>query len=165
MKKFISQIGYTYCGKWKKLEQPMGSKDKELWIKFFPDNQELSTKNGPLVYLWVYNNEIIYVGESSKSVTKRMSGHEGGFRGNSKSGRAKQDYLTVNKIDEIEVYVCFEAGLFNFLYQKKNQLSIPVEDLQENMFENNLEVVKYIEENLFIGYFNPVLNGKIVQKT
>ena len=161
MKDFLNQIGYEYCGKWKKLDLHMGSIGNELWIKYFPENLNLNKKNGPLVYIWIYDNKIIYAGESTKSVKQRMGGHEGGFRGNSNSGRAKQKYLLENKIEEIEVFVCFFAGFLKFLEQKKNQLYLPKHINDSMLISSDMFRTKNLEENLIIAYFNPVLNTKL----
>jgi hypothetical protein len=90
-----------------------------------------------------------------------MQGHEGGFRGNSKSGRAKQKYLLENQIEEIEVFVCFQPGFLNFLQKKKNQLPFPKYLLNNALMESEMIRCKNLEESILIGFFNPVLNTKL----
>lgn len=164
MKDFFKQIGYEYCGKWKKLENHKGNNGKDLWYNFFSENLDLTQRRQPLIYLWIYNDKILYVGESSKSLAQRMTGHEGGFRGNSNSGRAKQKFLLDNQIEEIEVFVCFFAAFLKFLEQKKKQLSLPKYINESVLISNDMISDKNLEENLIIGYFNPILNTKLVEK-
>ena len=159
MKDFFEQIGYQYCGKWRKLEQHLGNRGNELWIKYFPEKLDLSNMKKPLVYLWFYKDQIFYVGESSKSVSERMRGHEGGFRG-SKSGRAKQKYLLENNIDELDVYVCFSASFMSSLQLMKNDLALPNQLKSKLLNEDNMLNAKRLEEYLIIGYFNPILNAR-----
>lgn len=150
----LEELGYAYCGYWQRLTEYMGSVGKELWMKYTAEVKDLSSKSGPLVYVWIVNGQIIYVGETLQTINKRMAGHEGGFRGGSKSGLERQKNMLALNEDRIDVYVAFKPFLSTYLQQSKgnfHHLMVPSDD--------NMILARKREEALIIGLMNPILNN------
>lgn len=155
MKKLFQDLGYEYCGYWQRLSEHMGSAGKELWMKYTAEVKDLSSQEGPLVYVWMVNDQIIYVGETSLTIKKRMGGHEGGFRGGSESGIERQKSMLALNESRIDVYVAFKPLFSNYIQQSNNAISrlmIPT--------TNNMIVARKREEALIIGLMNPILNKR-----
>ena len=152
----LKTIGYKHCGYWTKLTDHQGSIGKELWYKFTVEDIYLSNLKGPLVYIWVANEKIIYVGFTSRSIKTRMLDHEGGFRGGSKSGVERQANILTLNMGRIDVFVAFEPFFSSYLKEIENtplyEILSPVDD--------NIDFAMKREENLFIGILNPLLNNR-----
>ncbi len=157
----FKELGYTHCGYLQRLSENKGSVGKELWYEFVISDIKLSTNPGPLVYLWFYKDEIIYVGETSKSVKERIiNGHFGGFRGGSNSGVEKQKQLLHLDEDRIDIFIAFQPFFLKYLHEK-------VKSVDGNNFSkmfypihNDMMLAKYLEEKSIISMFNPKLNIK-----
>ncbi len=155
---FFKELGYVHCGYLQRLSENKGSKDKELWYKFVIINKQLCNSPGPLVYLWFYKDEMIYVGETSLSIKERITkGHFGGFRGGSYSGVERQKQLLLLEEDEIYVLVAFEPFFLKYLHEQvnRNNFSNMISPLQSDML-----LGKYLEEKSIIAMLNPKLNIK-----
>ena len=123
MKKLFQDLGYEYCGYWQRLSEQMGSTGKELWMKYTAEVKGLSSQEGPLVYIWMVNDQIIYVGETSQTIKKRMGGHEGGFRGGNKSGIERQKSMLALNESRIDVHVAFKPLFSNYIQQSNHALN------------------------------------------
>lgn len=155
MKKLFQDLGYAYCGYWQRLSEHKGSTGKELRMKYIAEVKDLSSMSGPLVYIWIVNDQVIYVGETSQTIKKRMAGHEGGFRGGSKSGVERQKSMFALNDNRIDVYVAFKPLFSNYIQQSNNAISrlmLPT--------TNNMIVARKREEALIIGLMNPILNKR-----
>ena len=155
MKKLFLDLGYEYCGYWNRLNEHMGSVGKELWMKYIVEVEDLSSREGPLVYVWMVHDQIIYVGETAQTIKKRMAGHESGFRGGSKSGVERQKSILALNENRIDVYVAFKPLLIKYLQQSTNnfaRLMVPSND--------DMILGRKREEALIIGIMNPILNKR-----
>lgn len=156
MKKLFQDLGYEYCGYWQRLSEHKGAVGKELWMKYTAEEKGLSSQEGPLVYVWIVNDQIIYVGETSLTIKKRMvRGHEGGFRGGSKSGIERQKSMLALNESRIDVYVAFKPLFSNYIQQSNNAISRLMSPTTNNMI-----VARKREEALIIGLMNPILNKR-----
>tara|TARA_B110001452_G_C15082780_1_gene377761 strand:+ start:150 stop:620 length:471 start_codon:yes stop_codon:yes gene_type:complete len=153
---FFKNIGYKYCGYWSRLTENQGSIGKELWMKYRTEETHLSNLKGPLVYIWIANGKIIYVGVSSKSVKIRMSGHESGFRGRSQSGVERQASILALNQNRVDVFVAFNSFFFNYLMEIKNTM---ISELLSPL-DNDKNLAMKREENLIIALLNPELNKR-----
>lgn len=158
MKQFFKTLGYQYCGYWQKLEKHKGTVGKELWFKYIPEEKELSNKAGAIVYIWIADEKVIYVGVSSQNVKTRMADHEGGFRGGSKSGIERQFSMLQLKQDRINVYVAFKPYFLNYIYQNKNIFNLSGGANLLQPIDTNMRIAKYREEKLIIAIMDPLLN-------
>ena len=102
------------------------------------------------------NDQIIYVGETSLTIKERMvGGHEGGFRGGSKSGIERQKSMLALNESRIDVYVAFKPLFSNYIQQLNNAISRLMSPTTNNMI-----VARKREEALIIGLMNPILNKR-----
>jgi hypothetical protein len=156
---FFKSIGYQNCGYWNKLINSKGSKDNPLWFEFITSENNLAYSQGPLVYIWIVNEQIIYAGTSTQSVNKRMTqGHIGGFRGGSHSGIEKQKIMLELNVNRIDVLVTFKPFFSKYFDDNINkyfdgEFKSIIPSLNEDM--NNS---RYFEEKLLISIFKPILN-------
>ncbi len=158
---FFQSIGYVYCGYWKRLEKQKGSVKNPLWLEFIDEEKKHANISGPLTYIWIANDQIIYVGETSQSVKQRMTkGHIGGFRGGSKSGIEKQKMLLALKAERIDIYACHEPFFSKYIGNNikthfTSDFNALIPPLNEDMHSS-----RHIEEKLLIAIFKPILNKR-----
>jgi hypothetical protein len=152
----LKELGYKYCGFWLQLNEDQEQSSNYLRFKYNIENKEISNMKGPLVYIWVQNKKIIYAGESSRCVKQRMSDHEGGFRGGSKSGIERQKNLLKLDKNRFDVYVAFEPFLSIHLQKMINNTN----DIFFEPIEKDQSKAMKREEKLIISIFDPILNNK-----
>jgi hypothetical protein len=125
------------------------------------EDKKHANSSGPLTYIWIANDQIIYVGESTQSVKQRITkGHVGGFRGGSKSGIEKQKMLLVLNAERIDIYACHEPFFSKYISNNikthfTSDFNALIPPLNEDMRNS-----RYIEEKLLIAIFTPILNKR-----
>ena len=158
---FFKELGYKQCGYLQRLLEFKGSVGRELWYNFVCTDEELCNRPGPLVYIWFYKYDIIYVGETSLTIKKRITnGHFGGFRGGSYSGVEKQKQLLQLEDEKIFVLVAFDAFFLKYLHEQVKKVDINNFNKMITPFQSDMLTAKYLEEKSIIAMFNPKLNKK-----
>lgn len=94
-----------------------------------------------MVYVWVHDNEVKYLGKAGKGVRKRLKEHKGGFVGGSTTGVKHRTKMREEGISELEIWArVSETATMTFnLFGETVTKEVSLESEEEEFLLENYE--------------------------